>query len=356
MAVPSSRWTGFATRHAHNASGRGDRTATYKVLRATGQPPWRRHGTKLFGEAGNRGGFLRAARREAPQGSLSCSPRISAAWFKSRLVSPTARALCSRAAPSPSGAARARPAGGRRRRRGRSGRPGSAPSMPKAALSRPGAGRGAGSDRGARSGRASARACRAGRGRVADQKLAPPHPPGRADRVGDLVGPGARGELIAAFAGCAKEAEPDLVDGERVGLERSRSQAWVEELAAVLDAVGDRLRELGSRLGQVPRARSGSELLIALGLAPASRTAYNLANARCEPNAHARRHDTRERERGPCLTWRAPPRRGRWPASWPPTWAPSAPTRGAPPRRRLFGHDHRSRPTLPACGGGKSLI
>jgi hypothetical protein len=28
----------FATRHAPNASGRGDRTATYEVLRATGQP------------------------------------------------------------------------------------------------------------------------------------------------------------------------------------------------------------------------------------------------------------------------------------------------------------------------------
>src|SRR5215213_7399555 len=37
MAVPSSRWTCLATRHARNASGRGEGTATYEVLRTTGQ-------------------------------------------------------------------------------------------------------------------------------------------------------------------------------------------------------------------------------------------------------------------------------------------------------------------------------
>lgn len=46
---------------------------------------------------------------------------------------------------------------------------------------------------------------------VADQELAPAHPRRGPDRMGDLVAPGACGELIAAFAGCAKEAEPDLV-------------------------------------------------------------------------------------------------------------------------------------------------
>lgn len=73
--------------------------------------------------------------------------------------------------------------------------------------------------------------------------------------MGHLVAPGAHGEFIAALAGGAKERAPDLVDGEGVGLEWSRSLAWVEELSAILDPVGDRLGELGAVLGQIPGAK-----------------------------------------------------------------------------------------------------
>jgi len=42
--------------------------------------------------------------------------------------------------------------------------------------------------------------------------------------MGDLVPPGERREFVAALAGSPQEADPDLVDAERVG--GGREERW----------------------------------------------------------------------------------------------------------------------------------
>lgn len=53
-----------------------------------------------------------------------------------------------------------------------------------------------------------------------------------------LMPPGERAELVAALARRAKEADPDLVDGESVGEQRSRRLLGVEHLGETLDLAG----------------------------------------------------------------------------------------------------------------------
>src|SRR5215217_3021842 len=77
MAVPSSRWTCLATRHARNASGRGDGTATYELLRATGQP------RRRDAEAHARDPVARPGAQQ-PQGRLGkCSRRRLGKMYES---------------------------------------------------------------------------------------------------------------------------------------------------------------------------------------------------------------------------------------------------------------------------------
>lgn len=59
--------------------------------------------------------------------------------------------------------------------------------------------------------------------------------------MGDLVAPRERSALVAALAGRPHERDPNVVDGERMGLQRTDGGVWGENLAACLDPVADRL-------------------------------------------------------------------------------------------------------------------
>jgi hypothetical protein len=91
---------------------------------------------------------------------------------------------------------------------------------------------------------------------VGDQALVRPATGRRAERVGDLVAPGEGAALVAALVRRAHEGDPDIVDRQRVLLERAGGLRGADQLAPRLGASGDRLDRLYALRGQVPaRAR-----------------------------------------------------------------------------------------------------
>lgn len=69
------------------------------------------------------------------------------------------------------------------------------------------------------------------------------------------MAPGAAGELVATFPGGAQKRDADLVDRERVRLQRTRRLTRLEDLAAILHAIWSRLGQLDALVVQVPRSK-----------------------------------------------------------------------------------------------------
>src|SRR4051812_30046569 len=67
--------------------------------------------------------------------------------------------------------------------------------------------------------------------------------------MGDLVPPGERAEIVAVFACRAQEADPDLIDAERVGAQRSRRLLGTEDLWPALHFAGVE-RQVSAALGE----------------------------------------------------------------------------------------------------------
>lgn len=72
------------------------------------------------------------------------------------------------------------------------------------------------------------------------------------ERVGDLVPPRQRSALIPALPCRTDERDADVVDRERVLLQRARGLLGADQLATLLRTVGNRLDGLGAGLGDVP--------------------------------------------------------------------------------------------------------
>jgi hypothetical protein len=71
--------------------------------------------------------------------------------------------------------------------------------------------------------------------------------------VGDLVSPGDRAEFVTPLPRRFQKADPDLVDGEGVGAQRSRRFPWAEQLRALLQ-LADLDQTVGAALAQEPQA------------------------------------------------------------------------------------------------------